>query len=284
MPEKRIQSPSSINTFKQCPRRYFYKYISKLPTKPSIHLVRGKIVHSVLEDFFDIDTVNINMKNFEQELRKSLQDIFLGHWQPQRQAIKDLNITGDKEKFYFSETMLMLLNWLEQFIKRIKSFDGLGFSEIFKKLTPLREKRYFSQDLYVQGFIDAIEELDNKVSIIDYKTNANLSLTDEQRLQLGIYSLLYKEKHGKLPNKAGIHFLRYKPKFIAVDDSLLDMAKFEIEFVHENTTSDDIEDYQLKTGPLCKWCDFYKICFEQKSIKDYQTEIQTEQGEQKLKQ
>ena len=45
----RVQSPSSIITYRQCPRKYYYHYIENLPTKPSIHTIRGKIVHSVLQ-------------------------------------------------------------------------------------------------------------------------------------------------------------------------------------------------------------------------------------------
>ena len=55
----RIQSPSSINTHKQCPRKYWYSYVARLPSKPSIHLVRGTIVHAVLEKFFDTDVTNV---------------------------------------------------------------------------------------------------------------------------------------------------------------------------------------------------------------------------------
>ena len=50
-----LYSPSSILTYKQCPRKFYYQYVEKLPTKKSFALVRGSIVHSVIEDFFKID-------------------------------------------------------------------------------------------------------------------------------------------------------------------------------------------------------------------------------------
>ena len=49
--QKRL-SPSAINSYYKCPREYYYTYIGKLKTKPSIHLVKGSIVHKTLEDFF----------------------------------------------------------------------------------------------------------------------------------------------------------------------------------------------------------------------------------------
>ncbi len=273
MPKKRMQSPSSINTYRQCPRKYFYRYVRELPTKPTIQLVRGKIAHSVLEDFFDIDITKITMNDYESELKKKVQGLLVGHWQLNKQLITEFNMNPDQEKFYFSETLLMLFNWLEQFARKVKSFDNLSFGEIFSKLTPLREKEYLSTDLYVHGFIDAIETENGQVHIMDYKTSTNLEVSEEQRVQLGIYSLLYKEKHGKPPNKVGIYFLRHKPKYMNVDEDLLSEAKEAIEFVHANTTQDHIDRYPLKTGPLCKWCDFYSLCFEQKTVQQYQSTI-----------
>ena len=48
----RIESPNSINTFKQCPRKYFYSYKAQLPRKDSIHTIAGKAVHETLEYLF----------------------------------------------------------------------------------------------------------------------------------------------------------------------------------------------------------------------------------------
>ena len=48
---KRIQSPSSINMYKRCPRKYYLHYILKKPIKPNIHLFRGSTVHSTIEIF-----------------------------------------------------------------------------------------------------------------------------------------------------------------------------------------------------------------------------------------
>ena len=272
MPKKRLQSPSSINTYKQCPRKYYYKYITELPTKTTFPLVRGKIAHAVLEDFFDIDITEITMQNFERALKKKMQDLFIAHWQLSQQLFTEFNLNPDQQKFYFSETLLMLFNWLDQFIAKIKKSDCQSFGEIFKKLTPIREEEYHSNDLYVHGFIDAIEQEDKQILIMDYKTSTNLDINEEQRLQLAIYALLYKETHGIPPHKVGIHFLRYKPKFLSVDEELLDEARKGIALVHEKTRSDNITDYPLKPGPLCKWCDFYKICFEQKTITEYQAD------------
>ena len=174
----------------------------------------------------------------------------------------------------------MLFNWLNQFLQKLKVQSTKSCEESFKLLTPIREEEYLSTPLSVHGFIDAIEYTDGKACIMDYKTSTELEITEEQHLQLAIYSLLYKEKHGEPPQKAGIYFLRFKPKFIIVDNTLLEEAHKEIELVHQKTQSDTIEDYPLKTSGLCKWCDFYTLCFEQKQIKDYLLSTQKKEQEQ----
>jgi len=85
-------------------------------------------------------------------------------------------------------------------------------------------------------------------------------------LQLAIYSLLYHEKHDKMPHKAGIFFLKDTIKHVDVNEDLLKLAKFEIEQIHASTETDQISDYPKKESGLCKWhsgqCDFYDVCMK----------------------
>ena len=273
---KRVQSPSSINVYNQCPRKYYYQYILKLETSTNIHLVRGNIAHTVLEDFYSQDIANVNMKNYETMLKVKIQELLIKTWKDYEEKLTQLKLSQDVLTFYFEETLLMLTNWADKFIAKVKSFDNLSFKEIFEKLTPIREQHYISKELSVRGFIDAIEDRDGKVQIMDYKTSKRFELSPSYKRQLGIYALLYKQKHGVSPAKVGIYFLKDRGKYeytLDVDEELLEQAKKEINHVHEKTKSDNIEDYLKNITPLCKWstgqCDFYDICFKQKSIKDY---------------
>lgn len=265
MKKRRIQSPSSIILYRQCPRKYYYKYIVGLPESPSIHLVRGKITHEVLENFFDLDTKGINLKNYELTLKANIQELLLKYWQKYEKQLNSLDLNPDQLKFYFEETMMMLFNWLDHFISKIKSFDSLSFHEIFQKLIPLREQHFISKELGVQGFVDSIEQHGDEIHIMDYKTSSHFDLNDDYKLQLGIYALLYQRKFKKTPHKAGIYFLRYRPKHINVDKELLNYAQVEIDSIHINTHSTNIVDYPKKESGLCKYssgqCDFYDFCF-----------------------
>ena len=263
MVEKKVQSPSSIKTYKQCPRKYYYSYILKLESTPNIHQVRGNIAHSVLEHFFDVDTSVISLEECESHLKLIVQRLLLKEWQNYKEKLDQLALDTDKQIHYFEETLMMLLNWTELFCSKLSMKKGT-FQERFKQLTPMRELLFVSETYHAKGIIDAIEHNeDGSVRIMDYKTSSSQDL-NEHILQLGIYSLLYYDKHGQLPKQVGVYFFKGSEKLMDVDHSLLEMAKREIAHVHSKTQTDDINHYPKQLSPLCKWstgkCDHYNVC------------------------
>jgi putative RecB family exonuclease len=47
-------SPSRINDFNNCPQLYKYRTIDLLPEPPSIDAERGTLIHTILEDLFEL--------------------------------------------------------------------------------------------------------------------------------------------------------------------------------------------------------------------------------------
>lgn len=281
---KRIESPSSINTFKQCPRKYYYQYIEKLPILSNIHQIRGNIAHSTLENFYDLDISLFNREtNYQIKFKEVIQKLLLHYWNVYRPKLDGLKLSKDQERFYFEETMLMIMNWTDHFLENIDALmkeKNIPLEEAFQLQTPLREQKFVSDHYSIQGFIDAIHCIEEEVQIIDYKTNSMFEMKDSIKLQLAIYALLYFEKYGKMPSKAGIFFLRHKLKLIAVDEELLELARKEINLIHTYTSvTEKKEDYVKKENSLCKWktgrCDFYDACncLEEISPTKLETEI-----------
>lgn len=263
----RVQSPSSINTFNQCQRKYYYQYIAKLPTSPSIHLLRGNIVHNALEEFFTIDLTPALNNDFSISLRMVLLEFFNRSWKSKEKELLALGLPLDTLEFYHDESVRMLELWYSSFSENLNLLSKkYGVHEAFRILTPIVEQEFISTTLGVRGFIDAVYNIDGKVTIMDYKTSSKDIITLEYKLQLAIYALLYNEKHGVVPDRLGISFLKFGDRYLEFDKGILDFAKREILFVHENTLSTDVKDYGKKVSPLCKWssgqCDFYDICFK----------------------
>ncbi len=260
MPQ-RTQSPSSINMFKQCPRKYYYRYIEKRPTKPSIHLVRGTVAHSVLEHFFE-EPIQPTGGGWRTDLQLHVLRLLERFWLEHQEEFNQLDETPEELAAYKEETKRMVLRWVHHFGNRLECFlDDMSFEQAFSLLTPRREEEYRDNELNVRGYIDAIEEVDGRVELIDYKTSKKPEITTEYRLQLGIYALLYLRRHSKIPDGVGIHFLRHDKQVMQVNDDLLLDAQFEIEQVHMLTQTVDIRDYPKNITPLCNWCDYYSLCF-----------------------
>ncbi|MBD3319383.1 Dna2/Cas4 domain-containing protein [Candidatus Woesearchaeota archaeon] len=265
---KRVQSPSSIKTYKQCPRKYYYQYIENLPTSQSIHTVRGRIVHSVLEDFFDINVQDRSLPVAQKLFREELQRLLVKYWRKHDKELEQIGILPPERMTYFEESMLMLHNWLDQFMEKIRTIQE-PLPKAFAHLTPVREKEYRSESHAVRGFIDAIENIQGIVRIMDYKTSKNFALEDH-RLQLAIYALLYEEAHQQLPDEVGIYFLKGPERTIKATPEMVQEAKKTINLIHLRTHSEKKEDYPLCITPLCKWstgqCDFYEKCFGKQQL------------------
>jgi putative RecB family exonuclease len=265
---KRVQSPSSINLFKTCPRKYYYVYIKGFELLPSIHTARGHIAHSVLEHFFDIDTTGITKENCRERLQAEIPGLLVKHWTEAKDELDGLKLTQSQMQFYFEETLVMLFNWLNHFVEKVQQHKSKDFEAAFKALTPVREKEYVSEYYSVHGFIDAIEHAEDGVVVMDYKTSKTPVITPEYKLQLAIYSLLYQETHGTPPKKVGVYFLKDQAQFLNVDQDLIEMAKKEIELVHKGTTTENVVDYEkTKDRGACKWCEFHELCWGTKNSK-----------------
>lgn len=227
------------------------------------------MVHSVMENIFDIDLAGIDKSNCKSILREKAQGLLVHYWNKSREELVKLGVDENQEQMVFSETLLMVMNWADAFSKKVIAHPE-DFAAAWKEHTPQREQLLRSEELFVQGFVDAIETIKGQVRIMDYKTSKKDDISDEYKLQLGIYAMLYKEKHGVAPEKVGIYFLKdtgHTEKIINVDQDLMDLAKLEVELVHMQTASEEIHDYPRRVTPLCKWstgqCDHYIKCFRE---------------------
>jgi ATP-dependent exoDNAse (exonuclease V) beta subunit len=266
----RVQSPSSINTFKQCPRKYYYHYIEQLPTKHSIHLLRGNITHTALDKFFDTNVVNVpDGEEFFFTMKVVLNETFRKEWQRARPELESLGLTKEELLGYYDETKLMVNNYFDYFTDKMHYFTRfLPVKEAWEAVKPSREVEFCSEEHCVRGFMDAIHDENGKTLILDYKTSRKAHITPEYELQLSIYALLYQEKF-RMPDMVGIFFLKEgKECLLDVTPQMVERAKQEIMDVHLGTKSSDVQDYPKRPSPLCRWatgaCDFYDECWEKR--------------------
>lgn len=262
-------SASSINLYKQCPRRFYYRYIKKLPEPPNIHAVRGNIVHSVLEHFFDIDIRSI--EDHEKGIRKHLDRLLDRFWMESKDKLRELDLEIETLNEFYVDSRDMLERWATRFIRQLQQNLDAGDSllEAFTKLKPKAEEYLKDSELALQGFVDALFILpDGTIKIVDYKTSRKDIITPEYTLQAGIYALLIHKIKGKPPEVVTFDFLKGELQDVTVDDELLKNTEFEVEQIKMSTQTEDVVDYHKKPSGLCKWsnergsgqCPFYEIC------------------------
>lgn len=275
----RIESSSSINTYRTCQRKYFYRYKLKLPSKESIAALTGKAVHTALENFFKYDLSRLQFDHYENQLRRHLLNTFNHAWMESVPSLSKLGIKKTEILRYYQDSLRMLDSFITNFLISLsQDMQGKSLTEAFTHLAPESELFLQSEIHKVRGFIDAIHTINGETIILDYKTTRKDIITDDYKLQLAIYYLLYEEKYGKAPDKVGLYFLRHgTEKYLPVSPELLAEAKEACTEVHEGSVSEKIEDYNKTLGGWCRWCDYKDVCFGQKSIKDFEVkEIENE--------
>ena len=282
-------SPSSINSFNQCPRRWFFDYIEHRPTKASIHLARGSAIHKALEELFFIKQIPSG-EEFRNTLQERGRNLLKTAW---KENVDVVELKKDEKDLFYEQTSKMLTRFVDRFCNNIQ--DGIkmkkfgserqGFyytKPIFRELwlddqfetdwmgKPLlddkSEKIPRKDALFVGGFIDSVQkDFDNNINLIDYKTSNKWKNTfpKEYMLQLAIYAYLWETTRGSMPTYVGINFLKYDESYyMFVTPSLIKEAIYEIKKIR-NSLIDfgmDKEKYFKKETKLCDWCSHKCVC------------------------
>lgn len=237
----RILSPTAINTYLSCPRKFYFRYIEKRKSRPSIHLIRGQIVHRTLHAFHKNHPKLIPATPISA-IREELIGTFNRLWDRANRQLSSLKLDQATLESFRNESERMLLNFSHWLLKNdLKVPD---FSEL----------RLYSKNLRLLGIIDAVHQHTGQPVLVDYKTSKKVLITDDMTRQAALYALLYKDKFDKIPEAVYIHFLVEPgdPIPIHIDEHLIDYGKILIESVRDKTISQDKADYPCTCGGFCE--------------------------------
>lgn len=240
MKRKRMLSPTAINTYLRCPNKYYLRYIKRLKSKPSIHLVKGIAVHEALAKFYDLKP---DGDSFVSELRLKLVDLFRKEWSKQQPTIDKLSLSDNELNEHYTQCVNMLYAWFYRYMEQA----SLGLDR------PETEVKLFARKYNLMGIVDVIHDEGGKITLIDYKTSAKDTVTKEMKIQMALYVLLYKENFGKLPDRVVLDFLATGSKrMYPVNADMLKWAKSLCWDVGQKTMSDDPKDYPCTCGGWCE--------------------------------
>lgn len=246
-PAKLRLSPSRLNDFTNCPQLYKYRAILNLPEKISLDAERGKLVHSILEDLFELPR--------EERSPQSALELMPRKWQEHLEAKPELLELITDEKEWLDRVQSLLSTYFQ--LENPTTFDAT-FRE-------LHLERDISEEMYLHGYVDRLDIAPTgEVRIVDYKTGKSPKPGWEEKalFQLRIYALLYWRNEGEIPKLLQLIYLGNSDvlKSNPTEKELLATERILKNIGDEILTAIETDHFPTKKSRLCDWCSFKEIC------------------------
>ena len=256
-------SASRVNTWLQCRRKFYYRYVLKLgsPSSPALHL--GKVVHATLQDWNH------------------------GHWSGNQ-------IEGELLLGRYREHWSTLLDsdpviWPKPNEEEKQRSLGWGLVEHYIETCPIpADEKPAGVEVRLEAplpgglpnLIGIIDLVRANGSIVDYKTAARTPDEELTRfthgLQLSLYARLYRECTGKREEGLELHHLikTKAPKvevhrYGTVGDQEMENT---LQTLHRFVDAVEAEDWTASPNFMCGSCEFYENCKARLSLVDSRAE------------
>lgn len=230
-------SYSSLTSFLQCPAKYKFQQIDRVPVIPSDELWYGSMIHTILEEVVG----NSDRLSLEYAIARLQKD-----WQNNRFKTTEKNF----EKFKEAQAMLVTFfkDHFERATRNLKSVEE--FFEIYHK------------DHKIVGKIDRINlNPDGSVLITDYKTGAKLpykdSLDFDDQLTFYFWAATNLFPKYKKVNLCLHYLLPNKLLLTSRDKKHIERLQKKIEVTAEQIKNSD---FSPKKNRLCDWCEYRHLC------------------------
>lgn len=236
----RTLSHSSVSTYQQCPQKWKFRYVDKIPEKPRSYFSFGKSVHSGLEYLF----LNLHQDAFPPLER--VLDSFQKSW------LSEGYDTPQQERWFFKEGERILRGF---YAKHRKDFQRV-----------LEVEYKFSisvEGVPVMGFIDRVDRTESgNLSIVDYKTGKAFDKSRvRQDPQLTLYQIACRQLFGKDVEKLTLYHLNSLTP-VSVDAHSAQLETSLKESIVSAAKGIMEKKFDPKPAPAgyCQWCDYLQVC------------------------
>ena len=264
-------SYSSYRTYLECPLRWKYLYIDRLPETPRGYFTFGRVVHSVLEELLRPLVVPGARRAGATDSQRTLDE-----WQSKAR--------GETAPTWITRDEMLAM------YERAWSGEGYTSAEEEQRYRALGRElltRYYDQlagehprpiaveehlearwdGIPIHGYIDRIDRAPGGgLEILDYKTSRELSAADAQESdQLSLYQVLVEGNYTEPVEGLTLYHLRsLTPHRVPPRDR----ASLTTLYDRMGTVSDGIraEAYEPTPGRQCSRCDFRSICPEFRTV------------------
>jgi len=230
-----------LRVFRQCRRQYKYRYVEKLPTRPSPYNTMGAHVHNALKAFYCLPEL-------EQRTPERLLDLLLESWRQNRAGFSGLE---DEER------------WRERAIAQLRTFAVKN--DLAAR--PLAVEQYIETPLTPQlalsGRIDRVDDDPDGLHVIDYKTGRRPDEVDAEQLHL--YTVMLERSFGRPVARASYLYLdegaawSISPRPEELEETVAAVLSAYEQIIAERS-------YPTGVGKHCAFCDFQSICPSREEI------------------
>lgn len=245
-----VVSFTQLKAFQTCPLQYKYAFLLKLPTFGRFQFSFGKSIHATLEAFMTLflerkkeytDTAELPA---EEDLLKLYEKYWIDEWyQSQEQKDEYFNKGKDIMKRIYGE---MLTSPPRP--RQIEQDFTLKFGNGEHMIT-------------LKGRIDRIDDTEDGIEIIDYKTGKSKATEDirlDDKEQLIIYQIAAEDILKLKPAKLTYYYVEDggRVSFLGSPkdkDKVLKSISDTVEAMRQSS-------FKATPGFLCKYCDFKNIC------------------------
>jgi len=253
--------PSRVTPFLRCPFQF------KCKNDPEIEVeweetpasFTGKVIHDVLEKFFDIKEVPIDQRkdvDLKNMVREAWRDVEKnGERRPMtREEREGIFGSREQERAYGLKTISILNNFLA----------GTDLEAVPVALEEWMDCR--ADDFLLAGRIDRVDqETDDRVAVLDYKSgklpfHKSIKAMMKENLQIPIYSVIAAKRYPAAKEvRAGLIYVKHSRVFDITwtRDELKEMEK---ELVKKLSDIKSQKEYPPMLNKLCPLCDYKDMC------------------------
>lgn len=241
-------SPSSASMFRQCPQRWKFRYVDRLPDPPGEAALAGTFAHRVLEDLLSLESQERTMDR-ARALAKEI-------W-------SELQADEDFKALELDSDGMRNFKWTAW-----RAIEGLWDLEDPKTVELIDTETEVSVEIggvpFI-GYIDRVEATTDGLVISDYKSGRapGRKFSKDRLEQVLLYAAALAELQGTLPARARLMYLGQRIDETQVTAENVEevtrrLAKTWEELLQRSETGE----FPPEPGPLCGWCAFVRHCPE----------------------
>jgi DNA helicase II / ATP-dependent DNA helicase PcrA len=234
-------SATAIETYLDCPLKFKFSHLYRIPTGPQAALTFGNIMHQSVRHYF-------KLRKQGEVAFDDISRFYLGSWKS----------VGFEDSYQEETYQKSGLSQLREFTARHNAMpitaEGIRMEVHFE---------LDMQDVVLEGRIDQINPVKHRepklVQLVDYKTGRPRTQKDaDKSLQLSVYALAAQNHLGLEPQGLIFYNLTNNQQVASV------RTQKELEAVHHKIlgVAEEIRRmvFPAKPGFACRYCEFVPVC------------------------